>query len=663
MCGIFGAVIPKKNKFDDKELEKFTQKLFKFSESRGKEASGLARLFPKKIDVIKEPFPSSFLTKIHKFKKIISEKSDSFVIMGHTRLVTNGTLEKKENNQPVVREDIVTVHNGIIVNEKDIWSEIKDVEREFEVDTELIPVLLRKYLKNGDSFSIAISKTFSKIEGMASICAFFTDSDHILLATNNGSLYFLKDKNNYLIFASEYNILKSLCKKFKSQFTEENIKKLNANKACLVNTRDLEELIFFDLTDEKAVANNNLNIINTTKRTINVLPSEKANHYNITQNVNYNDRQDFIDNSDYEKIKKMRRCKICILPETMPFINFDKNGICNYCKSYKKIKLKGKEKLNDDINKYLNKKTDKIVVALSGGRDSCYGLHYAKTVLGLNVVTFSYDWGMITDLARRNQSRMCAKLGVEHILVSANIKRKRENIKKNVKAWLRKPDLGTIPLFMAGDKQYFYYANKVMKQTASRAIIMSENNLERTHFKHGFCGVEHNDNIRPAYFLSSGDKFKMMLYFFKKFVGNPGYINSSLLDSFGGYLSYYFVPHNYIYLFNYVPWLESNVNNVLVNEYNWELAGDTESTWRIGDGTAPFYNYIYYTVAGFTENDTFRSNQVREGIISREEALELADRDNQPRLESIKWYCDTIGIDFKESLKIINLIPKLYGDV
>ena len=31
-----------------------------------------------------------------------------------------------------------------------------------------------------------------------------------------------------------------------------------------------------------------------------------------------------------------------------------------------------------------------------------------------------------------------------------------------------------------------------------------------------------------------------------------------------------------------------------MNKYNWEKAVDTDSTWRIGDGTAPVYNYIYY---------------------------------------------------------------------
>jgi glucosamine--fructose-6-phosphate aminotransferase (isomerizing) len=65
-------------------------------------------------------------------------------------------------------------------------------------------------------------------------------------------------------------------------------------------------------------------------------------------------------------------------------------------------------------------------------------------------------------------------------------------------------------------------------------------------------------------------------------------------------------------------------------EYDWEKAPDTNTTWRIGDGTAAFYNYVYYTVTGFTEHDTFRSNQIREGDLNREEALALVEDENRP---------------------------------
>ena len=98
----------------------------------------------------------------------------------------------------------------------------------------------------------------------------------------------------------------------------------------------------------------------------------------------------------------------------------------------------------------------------------------------------------------------------------------------------------------------------------------------------------------------------------------------------------------------------------LINKYEWELAPDTTTTWRIGDGTAAFYNYIYYKVAGFTEHDTFRSNQIREGDISREEALELIKEENKPRYPNIKWYLDTLDLNFEDVIKVVNEIKPLY---
>ena len=71
----------------------------------------------------------------------------------------------------------------------------------------------------------------------------------------------------------------------------------------------------------------------------------------------------------------------------------------------------------------------------------------------------TYDLGMVTDLARRNIARICGTLGVENIIVAADIHWKRENIKKNIIALLKSPELGMIPLFMAGDKYFFCVRN------------------------------------------------------------------------------------------------------------------------------------------------------------------------------------------------------------
>jgi hypothetical protein len=68
-------------------------------------------------------------------------------------------------------------------------------------------------------------------------------------------------------------------------------------------------------------------------------------------------------------------------------------------------------------------------------------------------------------------------------------------------------------------------------------------------------------------------------------------------------------------------------------------------------------------MGGFTENDTFRSNQIREGVMTREQALEIINDENQPRFEAIQWYCDTIGIDMESTLERINSAPRLYASV
>ena len=98
--------------------------------------------------------------------------------------------------------------------------------------------------------------------------------------------------------------------------------------------------------------------------------------------------------------------------------------------------------------------------------------------------------------------------------------------------------------------------------------------------------------------------------------------------------------------------LDFNIQTL--KQYDWELAPDTNTTWRIGDGTAAFYNYIYYTIAGFTEHDTFRSNQIREGQITREEALRLVEDENRPRYQNIRWYLDAVGLDYVSAIKVVN---------
>ena len=72
-----------------------------------------------------------------------------------------------------------------------------------------------------------------------------------------------------------------------------------------------------------------------------------------------------------------------------------------------------------------------------------------------------------------------------------------------------------------------------------------------------------------------------------------------------------------------------------------------------------FINYIFYNVAGFSEFDTFRSQQIRAGLIDRDTALNLAHKDNQYDMATLKEFMGQVGLNLEEVLTRIGEIPKL----
>lgn len=636
MCGIFGVIASEKTKVKAEEIKDLTAELFKLSESRGKEAAGLAIMVSGRPVVIKESLAASQMIKTANYMQlinthIIENRKEPLFLMGHSRMPTNGRQAVNSNNQPVIKNTTLAIHNGIITNEKELWSKVKNISRETDLDTESF---LSYFLEGAEqkNKTKALSDVFKVMKGTASVALTGADWGDLLLATNNGSLYYFYDEQlSIFIFASESYILNTALEKALS------LHELKS-KAQWIRSRTGLRVTFSDLKVQKFDFDHELNDGPLVKSNKSILNHSMA---------------------ETKDIQDIKRCTKCVLPDTVPFIEFDEVGVCNFCREYEKMKVKGKEALLREIEPYRKGNGDPdCLVMLSGGRDSTFGLHYVKNELGMNPVTYTYDWGMVTDLARRNQARICGQIGAEHILVSADIPTKRANVRMNVEAWLKKPDLGMVPIFMAGDKQYFYYIQRIKKETGINLIFVSESPLERTRFKSGFCGVKETGG--RIYNVGALNKFKMLSYYAKQYLLNPSYINKSFFDTLFAYFSAYGVKHDFLYLFDYIPWVEKEVSQTIIQEYEWETDPNYQSTWRIGDGTAAFYNYIYYTVAGFTENDTLRSNQIREGHLTREEALKLVNIENQPRWESLEWYAKTIGFDLDRAIGIINRMPKLY---
>ena len=442
MCGIFGIV--GNLKIPSNEIKK----LANFSFRRGQDSSGILT-YKEKYQITKADFDINKLVKKNLVKKYT-------IFLGIGRLITNGN----KDNQPYYRYKKIIFHNGIIVNDKSLFKR-EGVKKYDEIDTEIIAALLEKYkeIKNLKTLTKII---LSKCVGTISASLVLPELGKLIIFSNNGSLYYSRKKNHYY-YSSEYYHLKSLgCEKIIR--LNNSIKILNIPK----NKQDKIESKSYSVKRIPLVSK-----ITTVSKKSRLLNNLKPN---------------------------LVRCTKCLLPHTMPYIVFDQNGVCNYCKNYQN---KNKPKPLSDLYKILKpfrkNKANDCIVPFSGGRDSSYALHLIKNEFKMRPVTYTYDWGMTADIGRRNISIMCSKLGIENIIVAADIMKKRENIKKNIVAWLKNPNLGMISLFTAGDKHFFKYINTIQKETNISLNLWGNSPFEITHFKAGFLGLEPDFVTRSVY--------------------------------------------------------------------------------------------------------------------------------------------------------------------
>jgi hypothetical protein len=602
MCGIFGII--SKSKIEKKDLVTLVNN----ARQRGKDSSGFIEFNGLNYTIKRFDYDLK--------KSIKSYNSRSSILIGHSRLVTNSMVD----NQPLIKNKISVIHNGIIINFKELFKKYS-LNQEMLIDTEIIIELINYFKKKNYNYKKIINSLLSAIKGSASCVVSLFDEGKIILFSNNGSLYYGKKKGDIFISSESYSL-----------------KLLKCEKIIQVKNNP----IIFDVPIQKKI----------------LIQDYKIERKNLVPNISSSILEErlLIYNENFNK-----RCIKCILPSNFPFIEFNPEGVCNFCINYKKKyqnfdQKKSKLDFKKILEKYKkNGKDTELIFPLSGGRDSCYGLHIVAKELKLKPITFTYDWGLVTDLARRNISRISSILSVENIIFADNIEKKRNYIKKNVSAWLKKPHLGMVNIFTAGDKHFYRFLEKIKFQNKIDLNIWSYNPFEITHFKHGFLGVAPNFFNKKTY---NQGFFNQMEYQFKRLkvmFSNFEYFNISIFDTlFGEYHRSIKKHHDYFYLFNYFKWEEKKINKTLLNDYEWEKSPDTDSTWRIGDGAAPFYNYIYHTLVGFTEFDTFRSNQIREGDISRDQALKLIKIENRPRYQSIKWFLEIIGLDYGDTIKKIN---------
>jgi tRNA(Ile)-lysidine synthase TilS/MesJ len=124
-----------------------------------------------------------------------------------------------------------------------------------------------------------------------------------------------------------------------------------------------------------------------------------------------------------------QECTRCVQDTTVPGIQFDKNGVCNFCHSHDELERIFPNDSNGErfldglftqIKKYGQDKPYDCIVGISGGRDSTYLLWCCVKLWGLRPLAVHFNDGFDNPVAGENMLKAVEKLGVKLITVTSD---------------------------------------------------------------------------------------------------------------------------------------------------------------------------------------------------------------------------------------------------
>lgn len=179
-----------------KKKERIIKVLSKECEERGTDATGVAYLENNKINIYKKALPA------HKMR--FKFKSNPSVVMGHTKMTTQGSEKNNINNPPFYSEKLnfALAHNCVLYNNKTLRKTEKLPDTKIETDSYIALQLIEKQKTlNFDS----IKYMAEKVEG--SFCFTMLSNDNELYIIKGDNPMCIAKFNGFYVYASTEDIL------------------------------------------------------------------------------------------------------------------------------------------------------------------------------------------------------------------------------------------------------------------------------------------------------------------------------------------------------------------------------------------------------------------------------------------------------------------------
>jgi hypothetical protein len=326
----------------------------------------------------------------------------------------------------------------------------------------------------------------------------------------------------------------------------------------------------------------------------------------------------------------MERCGRCILPRNYAAVTFEDDGVCSLCRDYENtLRTERVERgIKQTILAALVSKSRhergkyNCIVPVSGGQDSSYVAFVMKRLFHFRVLGLNFDNDYRSDLALRNLEQLSRNLEIDIITLKINpalLRRLYAHFFKtcgyfctvcNALGYLligsfaaREARLnGASPLVVGGwSKKYEYQPDlSVFSMKAFAQVLMKDEGL--------FSALRESLVIDSSVFdtfLSAGD-IRQMEY-------------SSLESRRAGESGICFIQ-----LPDYMDWDYREISKILEREVGWKKSADGRDA-HFDCLLAPLQEYLKHRKFGFSQQAIKNSVLIREGQMSREEALRKSD--------------------------------------
>ncbi|MBN1543378.1 hypothetical protein JW992_14655 [candidate division KSB1 bacterium] len=334
----------------------------------------------------------------------------------------------------------------------------------------------------------------------------------------------------------------------------------------------------------------------------------------------------------------MNRCTQCILPHVYPGIEFDAQGVCNYCRSHRPIHYLGQKALAEKISHVpLKQGPYDCLVPISGGKDSTFVLLQMKKMFGLRILAFNYDNTLTHIEARENIAKTTKKLGID--LTTERNLRQRRYLQTNLRAFLHRPQPAMIPMFCTGCR-YGIIGNafKMARRYNIPMIAIGWSPIEDTPFK-------------EAYLRQDGGSVVGGLL--KNSLANPRYLkpdnlwaaikdythNYSHIRKWDGLLQRLYPNIELIHFYDYIRYDPDVIQKTVQQELDWSTP-QTGDSWQFDCQIKTLQNFFMDRLAHYTATSDYLSAMIREGLITRNEALLRLEQSEEKRQERLQQLFD-----------------------